>query len=91
MNQPKIPRSAIIKVCEAVLCEVPARQATVYLTPKFTLKATRQFKPRRGNSRTTILLSAGTPNYHEARFIKACVKAGEPFPVKKVQIKPYIQ
>lgn len=29
----------------------------------------------------------GAPNFAERRFIRLCFKAGEPLPVRKVQIK----
>lgn len=65
------------------------RQATMYLSPKEIVRATkRTFRgkiPRRGN--VEVILTFGKPNYREREFIKACVKAGEPFSVKKVQVR----
>lgn len=34
-----------------------------------------------------LRLTIGRPNYSERKFIKQCVKAGEPFPIKKIQLK----
>jgi hypothetical protein len=34
-------------------------------------------------------MEVGAPNYLALAFIKQCVKAGEPFPLKKFQIKHY--
>lgn len=62
------------------------RRVTKYLAPNLTLKATYQGKRDRRNRRNTVLVTFGTPNYREAKFIKACQKAGEPFPVKKLQV-----
>lgn len=36
-----------------------------------------------------FVLKIGKPNYLERDFVKMCKKAGEPLPVKKVQIKHY--
>jgi len=36
-----------------------------------------------------VILTVGKPNYMERDFIKDCVKANEPFPVKQIQIKAY--
>jgi len=36
-----------------------------------------------------MVLTIGRPNYAEREFIKLCKKAGEPFPVKKMQLKFY--
>jgi hypothetical protein len=35
------------------------------------------------------VFTIGKPNYEEREFIKKCKKAGEPFPVKKIQVKFY--
>lgn len=79
----------IIQVVERV--RAGARKATKYVAPSLTIKASRQHK-RRGNERAvTIILTIGRPNYAERRFIKACQKAGEPFPVRRVQTKAFAQ
>jgi hypothetical protein len=67
-----------------------ARQATAYLSEKEVIRATRPLyngKIDRRNKTITVVLTLGRPNYRERLFIKACKKAGEPFPVRKVQIK----
>lgn len=61
------------------------RTATRYLSTRYSVKATRRH--RRPGSRTEIVVSIGRPNYAERRFIKACLKSGEPFPVRKTQLK----
>lgn len=61
------------------------RRATSYLASNYTVKASRRH--RRSGKQTEIVVTIGRPNYAERRFIKACVKAGEPFPVRKVQLK----
>ena len=84
----KIARCWISGVVELCL-ESGYRQAVKYVSTKLTVKATRQWKPDGRTRRTTLLLSIGVPSYRERRFIKACVRAGEPFPVKKIQVKEY--
>ena len=74
---------------DALLLDGGVRQAVAYVAPDFVVKATRQRKPDRRTRSETILLTIGRPAYLERRFIRACLKAGEPFPVKKVQIKFY--
>lgn len=63
------------------------RKATVYLSDKLTVKITRQHKYKKRDRSHTLVLTYGQPNYLEREFIKQCKKAGEPFPVKKVQLR----
>lgn len=79
----------------AALVVSGARKATKYLSEKETIKASRpaykddkkRGRFRRGLSRTDIVLTIGGPNYEERKFIKACKRAGESFPVKKIQLR----
>lgn len=66
-----------------------AKTATKYLTPKRVVRATWQFKPNTRSLREEMRVTYGAPNYLEACFIKKLLAAGEPFPVKKVQFKPW--
>lgn len=84
----KIARVWIAQVVEACL-EGGFRQARKYVSPELVLKATRQTKPDRRNRGQTLLLTIGRPNYYERRFVKLCLKAGEPLPVRKIQLKTY--
>lgn len=84
----KIPRNAIASVIEALL-EVGARRATKILDKKTVVSACRRHKPDARNRSTDIVLKLGAPNYLERKFIALCEKAGEPFPVRKVQLKFY--
>lgn len=61
------------------------RSATVYVTPHWRVTATRRFRSLRGVS-TDLVVTVGKPNYRQRKFIAACKKAGEPFPVKKPQL-----
>ena len=83
----KITRKAISQLVEVIL-EGGAVRATKYFSDKLIIRAARRTyggKIVKGN--TEIVLTIGKPNYQEREFIKKCKKAGEPFPVKKVQIK----
>lgn len=75
----------------AALLDSGARKATLYLSTKLTIKASRpvyagKFEDKR-SSRAEILFTTGAPNFEERLFIRRCLKAGEPFPVKKIQLK----
>ena len=82
----KITRSSIARVTEAVL-EAGFKMATVYLAPDLIVRCTATHKPDRRYRQTTVVLTAGKPNFRECKFIAACKKAGEPFPVRKMQLK----
>lgn len=73
----------------ATLIASKAHIATKYLSPKEIIRATRVLCKGRIDLRhnTEIVLTIGRPNYREREFIKACRKDGEPFPVKKIQLK----
>lgn len=65
-----------------------AHSAIYYESEKMIYKVTRTMF--QGNFDKRILqvsLTAGRPNYQERKFIKLCKKAGEPFPIKKIQLK----
>ena len=63
-----------------------AKRATKYLSEKLTITATYQGKHRARDSSRTLLFTIGAPNYASRQFIKKCKAAGEPFPVKRLQI-----
>lgn len=65
------------------------RTATYYDSPKHTLRLTRQGKPDRRARSKTFVLTVGAPNYEARQFIKKARRAGEPFPIKRVQVRPY--
>lgn len=74
------------EVVEAIVLvsALKVKTATAYLSPKETVKATLRQKTR---SQTEVLLTIGRPNYREQRFIKLCQKAGETFPIKRLQLR----
>ena len=77
---------SIGRVC-AVILGTDARRATVYVAPDYTVKITARHKPRRHEKRREFVLTIGRPNFAERKFIRACIKVGESFPVKRVQVK----
>jgi hypothetical protein len=83
---PKVARISITKAVEAVL-ELSVRKATVYQHPRLTVVATRRHRPRKNARFVEILLTIGQPNFASRKFIKDCLKAGEKFPVRKIQLE----
>lgn len=70
------------------LIENKAMKATKYQSPTSIIRAVRTRYGKsfhRGNIEITITI--GKPNFLEREFVKDCVKAKEPFPVKKIQLK----
>lgn len=82
----KITRDAISKTVFGLL-ETESRKATFYLDENTVVTAARRFKPDKRGKFVEISLKLGKPNFRERLFIKACKKSGEPFPVKKLQMK----
>lgn len=66
--------------------EKEVKSAICYLDPLLRVKATRRTKWQKKELNVEILLSIGRPNFKERKFIKDCKNAGEPFPIKKVQL-----
>lgn len=64
-----------------------AYQAIKYISPKLTLKATRQHKALSRDTRATFVFTMGRPAFREAEQIKRLIKVGEPFPVKKIELR----
>ena len=85
----KFARKDIADVIE-VLMTAEALKATKYVAKNITIKAKRKcFKGRidHRDCRVEIVLTMGSPNYAERAFIKDCIKAGEKFPIKNIQLK----
>ena len=78
-------------VCGALTRVQGAKTATKYLDEKTVVRATWRNKvySRKSVLRKEMVVTFGAPNYLERRFILACKKAGEPFPVKKIQFRFY--
>lgn len=71
-----------------MLWEGRCRQAVKYLTPTFIVKATRRSPLDRRAKTMEIVVTIGRPGYREYDFIKQALRAGEPFPIKKIQLRP---
>jgi hypothetical protein len=83
----KTPRSAVNRVVEACFQLVGVKQATVYVSENHIVRAT-ALHPMDARSRSnSLVVTIGKPNFREREFIKTCQKAGEPLPVRKVQLK----
>jgi hypothetical protein len=64
-------------------------KATKYISPSLVIRLTRRTYGKKINNQGNVEISMtiGKPNFLEREFVKACVKAKEPFPVKMVQLK----
>lgn len=74
-------------VIEILLQNTNARRATAYESTNYTIKATRQRPYNKRDKAETFIVTMGRPNYEEREFIKLAKKAGESFPIKKIQLK----
>lgn len=63
------------------------RSASVFQAPDFVITATRRGKCDGRAMHSELVLTVGKPNFRGRAFVKACLKAGEPFPVRKVQVR----
>jgi len=77
------------KCIDALLGDTKLRTATVFVAPTLVVKATRQHKFDGRDRQETYIVTYGRPNYAERHFVSLCKKAGEPLPVKKVQLRLY--
>lgn len=83
----KISSNVILQTIKTLL-HANAWKATKFISDKMVIHATRRLYGRKfSKDRIEILLTIARPNYTNREFIKACKKAGEKLPVKKVQIK----
>ena len=87
MKTPIDPKT-IASVCGALMAS-DAKTATKYVSANLVVKATWRHKPRANHTREEMVVTVGAPNYLDTKFIKACKLAGEPMPVKKVQLRAY--
>jgi hypothetical protein len=78
-----------VSIAIKALLSSDAKRAVYYVSPKEVVSVCRRFKASKRATRDDFVLKIGAPNYLERFFVKACVKAEEPFPVKKVQLQPW--
>lgn len=84
---------AVRKAVAALLSSRRVRVATVFLSPRLTVRATmRRYQGRlsrdvRRDQGVDITLTIGRPNANARAFVKLAQRAGEPFPMKKVRLQ----
>lgn len=84
----EIPPKWFSVVCGALI-ESGAKTAIKFLNPETVVRATWHNKPRARSTHEEMVVTIGRPNYRERVFVKCCLKAGDPFPVRKVQLINY--
>ena len=62
------------------------KRATKYISESLTVKCTSRSN---AGKQLIAVITEGKPNYAERQFIKLAKKAGEKFPIKKIQLKLY--
>ena len=67
--------------------QLDVKKATYYHSDKEVAKATFHGKKDSRTLRKQFVVTVGQPNYAERKFIKKAKKAGEPFPIKKIQLQ----
>jgi len=96
----KIPRNAVERVVISLLECAGARSVVMFVSEHQVVKATKRFRYpslktpsslRHFSNQVEVVLTIGRPNFKERKFIKLCKKSGEPFPVKKFQLRWYSQ
>lgn len=80
---------AVRKLFKIIADDRTLRRATLIVSPKFTLKITRHRPVDLREKNETYILTLGRPNYVERIFIKDCIAAGEPFPIKKALLQSW--
>ena len=78
---------AAVGDCVLALMNPGSYRATKFLSPVMVVKATRPHLFDRRSRGQTVVVTIGKPNYRERKFLKACKAAGEPLPVKKIQLQ----
>lgn len=82
-----IPEAKIGETISCVLVIPNVRRATAYLSERFTVKATAQRRIGKNAKSSTVLVTMGSPNFVERRFIRSCKKDGMCFPLSQIQLK----
>jgi hypothetical protein len=73
----------VTRVVEAVV-NCGTRKATYFISPKLVVKASAMHKQDRRNSRETVVLTIGKPNYEERAFVAKCKKNGTKLPLLRM-------
>lgn len=82
--------SGVVKTI-AVTMKGESFKAVKYISPTLVVRAVRKRYNKKiiKDGNIEITLTIGKPNYLEREFISDCRKSGEPFSVKKIQVKEY--
>lgn len=90
----EIPSRVYGQLFDLITGDKTIKQATKFLSPKLVVRVrATTYKFRKGkrtdnrSNNETFTVTVGAPNYAERQFVKKLVAAGEPFPVKKIQLK----
>lgn len=87
MKNTELAAKSFQVMMQCLLLVPKLKKATKYLHPKLVVKATRIGKFDARMKTVEFKVTVGAPNYQERKFIKLCEKAGEKFPIRKVQLK----
>lgn len=87
--KPPIPSARDFQQVIDTLLNYDVKTATKYISPKLVARATWRHKPSRKHTREEMVVTYGAPNYREVIFVKLALKAQEPFPIKKVQMRAW--
>jgi hypothetical protein len=74
-------------IVDAMMQDLSLFRVTHYIDKSVVVKLTRRIKARKNSTRQEFVLTIGAPNYLERKFIVACIKAKEPFPIKNLQLQ----
>jgi hypothetical protein len=86
-NEASVSPNAILRVVSAVAGDCRIKSASCYEDPNLVVTATRRGKADKRQRHLEMVLTIGKPNYRGRAFVKECQMAGEPFPVKKAQVR----
>lgn len=82
------PSTGFANVVINTLVNSTARRAIKYISPSLVVRATRRtFRGKIAGGNLELSVTIGRPNYSERLFINKCIKAHEPFPIRKIQLK----
>lgn len=78
--------SIVPKVIEVLVAQ-RAFRATKYLSPKLIVRVTNRKRKFNTRENLELIVTIGRPNSRERDFVKDCLKAKEPFPIKQIIFK----
>lgn len=65
------------------------KTVTWYRSPTSTVRISKKHKHKKNAYNPSYIVTVGKPNYASKLKVKTYIKAGEPFPVKKLEFKYY--